>query len=416
MGSVNAPMGSRPPIAEPPERLLPTWTLLRPLALIAATALWLLVAAYLYVVYTPFVLRTLHYNDFGKFYYSLQAWAGGGSLYEPTIATLIDYNDGHAVHFWNMNPPHAHVLFWPISLFRISSAFALWTAANLIAAACALFASVRATGTRPAYWIVALAMISEPALSWAVTGQLSGFLMAAVTALWLAIRRKDWRRAGVLLGLICSVKPFLGIFVIWWLVERRWRALAWAGVSGALAVLLGVVIYGVSSYAEWIGAVRDVHWTGAPMNASIAGLIGRTWSVHALVRDPWALHIATALAVVVMALGVWFAVRVGDADRAVLILLLTALLASPLGWVYYLWMIIGPALVVWRRPPAPVTAGLIGLVVPHFLVWPFSSALWGGTIGSLYAWSVLLLWTGTVVQIPVRIGIQGEGDKSRPRS
>jgi hypothetical protein len=266
--------------------------------------------------------------------------------------------------------------------------------------------------------MVALALISEPAFSWAVTGQLSGFLMAGVTAIWLAIRRQDWTRAGVLLGLVCSVKPFLGIFVLWWVVERRWRALAWAGVSGGLAALLGVVVYGVSSYAEWVGVLRDVQWSGAPMNASIAGMVGRTWSLHALVRDPWVLQIGTPLVLVVMALGVCFAVHARDTDRAVLILLLTALLASPLGWIYYLWMVVGPALVVWRRPTAPalVRVGLIGILVPHILLWPFSSALWAGTIGSLYTWSVLLLWTGTVVQSPVPTSIQSDGDNSRPHS
>jgi alpha-1,2-mannosyltransferase len=393
------------------------WILFRPLARITAAALWVLVAAYLYAVHTPVVLRAPRYNDFGRFYYSLQAWAAGGSLYQPTIATLLEYRDGYAAHLWNMNPPHAHLLFWPFVLLPITSAFALWTAANMVAAGCAIFAAVRATGIRPAGWIVALALVSEPALSWAVTGQLAGFLMAAVTALWLSIRREDWTGAGILVGLTCSVKPFLLVFVLWWLVQRRWRALAWAGVSGGLAVLVGVLIYGVSSYAEWIGVLRDVRWMGAPMNASIAGMIGRTWSRHALVWDAWTLQIAKSLALVVIPLGVWFAVRARDPDRAVLILLLTALLASPLGWVYYLWMIAGPALVVWRRPAANalVMAGLIGVLVPHFLTWPFSSTLWAGTIGSLYGWSVLLLFIGTVVHTEVPTGIQSDEGSRRPR-
>jgi hypothetical protein len=35
--------------------------------------------------------------------------------------------------------------------------------------------------------------------------------------------------------------------------------------------------------------------------------------------------------------------------------------------------------------------------VPHVLPWPFNSTLWAATIGSLYFWSLLVLWIGTLI-------------------
>ena len=54
------------------------------------------------------VLRYLHYNDFGKFYYGMQEWQNSGLLYGPNKATLIPFGPTRAEQFWNMNPPHFH--------------------------------------------------------------------------------------------------------------------------------------------------------------------------------------------------------------------------------------------------------------------------------------------------------------------
>jgi hypothetical protein len=346
----------------------------------------------------PTVMREMHFNDFGKFYYSLLTWRQGGSLYAPTAATDV----GVQVQFWNLNPPHLHLLLWPFAWLPIHTAFLIWTALNVLAAVWALVATIRETRVQPPRWVVAAALVSEPAFAWAITGQLSGLLMAAATMLWLAMRRGKWMQAGVVLGLTCSVKPFLGVFGLLWIVQRRWRALACAVAVGIAAVAIGVFVYGPSAYVEWMRVMKDVQWTGAVMNASMPALIGRTWTLQPLVTDPLALRIGSAAGVFVLATGVFAASRTRDSDRSILILLLTALLASPLGWVYYTWILVGPALVVWKHPSSIVRVALMAMLVPHVLLLPFRSASWAATIGSLYTWSLVFLWVASIVQVSTR--------------
>ena len=93
-------------------------------------------------------------------------------------------------------------------------------------------------------------------------------------------------------------------------------------------------------------------------------------------------------------------------DRGFAALLLAAQLASPLGWVYYLWLILGPGwslLQAWQREFSVSRAALLSLSVPG-LVCPVTLTLFGRahpwaapSIGSIYAWTTLFLWAAVVL-------------------
>jgi hypothetical protein len=96
-----------------------------------------------------------------------------------------------------------------------------------------------------------------------------------------------------------------------------------------------------------------------------------------------------------------------DGDWAAL--LMAALLISPLGWNYYLWMALWPAAGLiaaerpWRDPrvgDAWLLAGLAGWL------WWGKMTLWGQpeplatlTFGSMYFWALLSLWTWTLLTL-----------------
>ena len=90
--------------------------------------------------------------------------------------------------------------------------------------------------------------------------------------------------------------------------------------------------------------------------------------MHAIVTDPIALTIGTILGTIVLIAGLVAAYR-ADADRATLILGVTSLLASPLGWIYYVWLGVGPFLAVRQRSLALRRASifLLGWLIPILL-------------------------------------------------
>jgi alpha-1,2-mannosyltransferase len=208
--------------------------------------------------------------------------------------------------------------------------------------------------------------------------------------------------------------------IAWLAATRRWRAAAAACAAAGLAVALGAAVYGAGSYAEWASGLGRIGWWWLPMNASLRGLVSRLFDAGAamdpVVRAPWLVQpVWVLLAGVVVVATVWRTWRPGErisrpaaADATLLVLVLAALLVSPLGWVYYLPLVTGPALALasgefmrgmrgWRR-------GLLLGSVALFYV-PFEVAEAGQpsafatlALASVYGWGLLGWWTALVVR------------------
>jgi hypothetical protein len=106
------------------------------------------------------------------------------------------------------------------------------------------------------------------------------------------------------------------------------------------------------------------------------------------------------------------------ADRAFAILLVSAVLLSPLGWIYYFWLPVGPVAAIahswWiersknageARNPIRTAIGsfflvsMAGMVCPTFLVTSLQpSALATLLIGSIPFWSLALLWLVLILE------------------
>src|SRR5262245_47595150 len=94
--------------------------------LVAAAAVFVvLLYVTAYVVFARFMFQTLHMNDFGKFYYSAQAFLNGGDMYAPSPATAIPVID-EVREFANMNPPHFHLLVLPFARLSPLAAIVSW--------------------------------------------------------------------------------------------------------------------------------------------------------------------------------------------------------------------------------------------------------------------------------------------------
>ena len=224
------------------------------------------------------VLRFLHYNDFGKFYYSTQlSGRTAVSCMALTQLPLIPFGPERAEQFWNMNPPHFHFLIWPLTFFPIERAYELWAFANLTALVVAIVAIARAVPIKasPATWVGVSVLVaaSAPAQSWGLAGQLTGLLVGAVTSIWLLSSPRSVDRSGDH-DRICVTSitaPFLAplILAICLIFRKQWRAVVVAGDESERRVSLGLAVFGVQNHRDWLAALGDARWTGAVMNASV---------------------------------------------------------------------------------------------------------------------------------------------------
>jgi len=336
---------------------MPTWRLIRPLVYALGGTVALVLSA---MAITSGA--RLPASEFGSFYLTGQAaWSGGNW-----------YPNG------NLNPPAAGVLFAPLAWFTPSTAFLLWTLANVIASAWAVWRIARVLQVPWPLLAIATALLTG-SLATLRMGQLSGLLFALVSAAWLADRRGSTRNAGLLLGVAMAFKPFLGVFVVGWLMLTRWTAVIAALIAIAAVSMIGLV-FGTERYIEWVQLLRSINWYDQPMNASIRGLV----AIHG-----WPLWV-NEIFVAAVALATLIAVRRAPIDAAWLMLLSSSILLSPLGWVYYTPLLVGPAVAVGVNSPRArplLIVGALCLMSPYPPILPW-----------IFGWGTLLIFAAALLR------------------
>jgi hypothetical protein len=374
--------------------------------------------------------RGLVRSDFGKLHASAQAFLAGRDMYDLGPATLspvrgMSGNILQYIQFLNLNPPHFHLILLPLAPLRGPWALLVWGIVSLGCLALSLRLIVREAGVVLTPWrrrLAALALLSFAGLgAVAVTGQVSFVLLLPMTLAWIRARRGSWAEAGVYLGLVMSVKPFLGIFLPYLVLRRRFDALgATLGVA-ACAFSVGLGIFGWEAHRSWIAGLSAVTWEWVAMNASLLGFLKRVLAPSAyyaplldapsLIGPIWLL-LSAAIGVVSLAVTVTDSSD-GRVDRGFAVLLFAALLISPLGWTYYWWLALGPmvALVAAWHPLAAATrlAGAarqrraLLLVALPGLFWPLPATVtfqpnpWATMMtGSAYFWATLALWAALI--------------------
>jgi glycosyl transferase family 87 len=335
-------------------------------------------------------------NDFTVFLESARWLRQGVDIYQQPTRPGPGYN---------LNPPPVVLLFVPFSYLPDRFALYLWTALAAAAYVLAAYWIARIAAPKRMVSIAGAIFLSQPAIMSLLLGQIGALLTLLVTAAWAADREERPRLAGLLLGIAIGAKPFLALcaaYVLW----RRSRAFA-AGMAAGIGgmVMLGLLSSGVEGLRSWLAAIGQISWTAHVANASLLGLLTRTLSatpdvLHTtpvvtqphLVQPLWWLAVALVGFVTAATL-----LRARSRDLAWAILLIASLLISPLGWVYYATIFVGPLLAVARGASRAVqvmlAAGCACLNVPPTTM-PALGMFGNLLFGSIYAWGFLLLFAG----------------------
>ena len=365
-----------------------------------------------YKAYQLFVVHG-HLADFGRLYYAVIAWRGGGGLYSPTIASPEPYGD-IVLEMVNVATPSFHLIVWPFTYLSPSRAFVCWVALNAIAWAWSLRICLRewqVSISPPAAATLAIGIAISTLTSGAFeTGQYVGLLMLPATLAWREARRGEWAMSGAWLGLLASQKPFAFIFVAWFMWQRRWRGVTTAALATVASVALGEIVFGWGIHLQLQTVLRsDVStWGWLLLNASTAAP-----GMRALGPSPTFSHSPhTALmaygvlgsAAVIGGVTAWRVRHSADVDLSWGVLWTAALLMSPIGWTYYLWWATGPlgaALIAcWQTRPA---WRRLLLAAAACFVLPLSTVLIGQpsiaasfTLGSIFTWALIAIWVAVI--------------------
>ena len=320
----------------------------------------------------------------------------------------------------NLNPPVALLLMAPLGWLNASAALAVWTIGSLASAAWAIAIVIRELRIRVTAVnigrILLLLVCAAPTGTVLLFAQISWLLWGPITWAWQSARHGKWIRAAIVIGALASIKLFLALFVVVFTVGRRSREAAAMIATMMACVVAGALVLGVQPLRDWIAMLRSVYWAEHTFNASIYGVLerlftardtGSAWfqaplaEIPAIVVPVWILASVTVVAITLRVLH-----RRRDADHVFAATIAAALLASPLGWIYYLFFLAAPVAALLasetRAIRSPGGMALAAMVALGLCLTPLTVTLgqpngWLTlTLGSVYAWSLIGIWGYTV--------------------
>jgi hypothetical protein len=304
------------------------------LPLLAAWVAAGVAALFLLLASTQFVKSSGYAFDFNCYWGGAQRLAAGTGIYLPQNLEGPFQHGAPAVYVYA--PPLA-VLMAPATALPFDVAAFGWLVLHLVAlvAACALMP----VGRPIRLAAFAVAAFSSPLLVDLNLGNVSTFVLLVSVIGW---RWLDRPAAAVALAAGMALRPQLGVVLVWWLVRRRFRLVAWAVLAGAALVIATLPFVGVQGYADFLRVVRNDQVAGVIHNGSLesaAIFLGFSGPVPTLA---FVLGAAVAVGAILVSLR-------RDTEISYAVTLCASLLLTPLLWGHYLLVLLIPAALLAQR-------------------------------------------------------------------
>ncbi|WP_433533423.1 glycosyltransferase family 87 protein [Micromonospora sp. CA-263727] len=309
-------------------------------------------------------------------------------------------------------PPFAALVMLPMAYLPWHAAIAVSVAAGAVTSAVLIWwlldpVSRRAGWTRWFAFAVALCLAAafEPMRETINFGQVNTLLLFLVAVDLLRLLPRGSRWAGVGIGLATAIKLTPGIFLVYLLVTRRWRAAATATGTAAGATVLAAALFPDASREFWTSALWNTGRVGElafVSNQSLRGVVARL--------DPQSPSTLAWLGLVAATLALWVwrsraAASAGDEAAGLALTGAVMCLISPVTWVHHLvWLLPGLLLLVESAMAAPsgsrrrrllLVAAIVGYAfLTSRIVWAWErdfSGVDGFLFSNTYVWISLAL-------------------------
>jgi hypothetical protein len=269
-------------------------------------------------------------------------------------------------------PPLAVALL-PLTTLSVPAATAAWFVLRgiLLIASCLLM---------PLRWqtravVLAVGAISEAVLVDMNLGNVSLLVLFASVVAW---RFLDRPAGAASIAFAMTVRPTFAIYLVWWVLRRRWREIVVCIGTGLVIVVVSLPFVGIDGYRDFLTLLRNLSdVTGVPNNQDLGSAVAR------LGLPSYASTGALLLGYLVAVVAIVVSIRRG-AEISYLVTLGATLLLSPLLWDHYLVLVL-PAIgfLLERRTVAGAILALLTLFwMPAWLA-PFVAL--GATLGPFLA-------------------------------
>lgn len=368
-------------------------------------------------------------RDFATYYYAAEVARAGGDPWRQEALDVAAREDGirGGVHPWLYPPPALLVVAWAPSL-PLAQAVKVWTIVQELSLLSA--ALILAWWWRPLGPTVPALVAGWAAFTWGVPaglamGQINPLVLALVVAGLAAAERDREPLAGCLLGAACLLKMAPALWLLWWALRGRWRAVGAAAAFAVVASVAALPLVGPAEQLRFFTEVVPGFGTGTYnglvvkislfANHGLPNLVDQLLPGDGSALSPAARVVSASLSLVLLAgLGWAFRRRSDDPWRVagqVAAVGALGLLVPVYTFEHHLVFAIpaataiAAALVAGRLHPAWWSAMVVvaaGLLWPHVHLRSLAEA-WGGPVG----WALQELKCGALVALlaaGVRLG------------
>lgn len=350
--------------------------------------------------------------DLNVYYGAINYWAHGhGELYDFI-------REGSTYGF--TYPPFAAIAMLPMAVVPWPVAIVLSCVATAAATALVVWWLIGKRGWFVVGVVLALLIAFEPMRETFLFGQVNMLLVALVAGdlLFGVSQGRKW--AGIGIGLATAVKLTPGLFILYLLITKRFKAAFVAMGTAAVVTLVAAAISPNAAREFFTQALWDTDRVGAlsfVSNQSLQGVVARLDPAH---PDK---YLWLVLVVGVLVVWVWKSRRAAAAGDEAAGLALTGVvscLISPVTWVHHLVWLVPALLLLYDRGRAWLAGGLYVLLCTR-LVWAFDRRFGGlgGFLGSnAYVWASLALLFAVPLASPrdavAELGVAGSGSARGP--
>ncbi|UWZ46392.1 DUF2029 domain-containing protein [Dactylosporangium matsuzakiense] len=348
--------------------------------------------------------------DLKVYYGAMDYWVNrGGDIYDYlTPGTPYGFT----------YPPFAAALMSPMSLISWNVALVISVTMNVLAMMAILTMLLDPIFKRQgwSYWYamgiaMALAAAFEPVRETVNFGQVNILLVFLIVADVMLLVKGGHKLGGIGIGLATAIKLTPGVFIVYLVITRRWRAAAVSAATATAATWAAATFAPDASRVFWTDAVWNTDRVGSPTfvsNQALTGLVGRIFNPEPM-KPLW-------LLLVLITLAVWYwrarrAVKHRDEVAGLALTGLVGCMVSPITWIHHLvWTV--PAIIILfdyatdrsidprRRRNLAIAFGFSFALLCSRTPWAFHAKFDGlGLIGSN---AYILLMIGLLFGLPIR--------------
>jgi alpha-1,2-mannosyltransferase len=330
--------------------------------------------------------------------FDLQVYLGGAheALHRPLNLYSWHYRNDLGIQF--TYTPFAALLFAGGLAIGFKALMALVSVVSVYALAATVWIAFRELGWRSVasragatLLVTGLVFWTEPVQRELYLGQVELALMGLVVWDMCQPGRRRWKGAAV--GLAAGIKLVPGLFIVYLLLTRQFRAALVACGAFLATIVIGFIALPHASATWWLRAsfwqAGRTGFVGDQQNQSLRGIITRLAGSVAAGQAPWLVaFIAVGALGLAAAVVLWNSGRAWGRFAGLMACGLTTLLISPISWDHH-WVWIAPGVAVAVDAGARLAAsramrawwqGLAGLVLVVYGAWP---DFWWPTAGLL---------------------------------